>query len=252
MEDWGGRTVLITGAAQGCGRVLAEAFQQAGATVVACDVDTEGLERLKARKAYVPIHTVTVDVSQPLAVAALLDRVLSDHGRLDAAVNNAGLEVVSTIHDADPADFDRLYATNLRGVLLCMKHEIAVMRECGGGSIVNMSSVTSDMTAVSGNGLYAATKGGVTALTKTAAIEEAGNGISINALAFAAVDVPDGMFWRFLDTTRTPLENILPAFPAGRLAKPQELVDAVAFLASPGSRFITGTSLILDGGYTAQ
>ena len=112
-------------------------------------------------------------------------------------MNNAGTEATGPIADAADAIFDELVATNLKGLLFCLKHEFAVMRTRGGGSIVNMSSVTSDITAVPANGLYAATKGGVNALTKAAAVEVAKDNISVNSLAFAAIDIPGDMIWRF-------------------------------------------------------
>jgi NAD(P)-dependent dehydrogenase (short-subunit alcohol dehydrogenase family) len=115
-----------------------------------------------------------------------------------------------------------------------------------------MSSVTSDLTAVPENGLYAATKGGVDALTKAVAVEVARDGISINALAFLAADVENGMFQRFFETAHIPVERIMASLPIGRLLKPEELCAAVRFLCSVDARFVVGTTLVLDGGYTAQ
>ena len=126
------------------------------------------------------------------------------------------------------------------------------MRSGGGGAIVNMSSVTSSMTAVSANGLYAATKGGVNALTKTAAVEVAKENISVNALAFAAIDIPGDMIWRFLDSQGITAEQLATSFPVGRMGRPEELVAAVMYLSSDEARYCTGTTLVLDGGYTAQ
>jgi NAD(P)-dependent dehydrogenase (short-subunit alcohol dehydrogenase family) len=125
------------------------------------------------------------------------------------------------------------------------------MREGGGGSIVNMSSVTSDLTAVPQNGLYGATKGGVDALTKAAAIEVAKEGISINALAFLAADVENGMFQRFFEATHLPREQVMAAIPIGRMLAPEELCAAVRFLCSDDARFVVGTTLVMDGGFTA-
>lgn len=126
------------------------------------------------------------------------------------------------------------------------------MRVRGGGSIVNMSSVTSDITAVPTNGLYAATKGGVNALTKAAAVEVAKENISVNSLAFAAIDIPGDMIWRFLDSQGVTPEQLMSVFPLGRMGRPEELVAAVRYLCSDDARFVTGSMLVLDGGYTAQ
>jgi NAD(P)-dependent dehydrogenase (short-subunit alcohol dehydrogenase family) len=123
--------------------------------------------------------------------------------------------------------------------------------EAAGGPGVNMSSVTSDLTAAPLNGLYGASKGGVDALTKAAAVEVAKEGISINALAFLGADVEDGMFQRFLADTGLPQEQILAAIPIGRLLAPAELCAAVRFLLSDEARFVVGTTLVLDGGFTA-
>ena len=182
-------------------------------------------------------------------MAALVEAAVGTYGRLDVAVNNAGTEVPVAIADSD---FATVFAANLEGVRACMKHEIRAMRASGGGAIVNMSSVTSDLTAVPLNGLYAATKGGVDALTKTAAIEVAKEGISINALAFLAADVDNGMFQRFLASTGLPQEQVLSAIPIGRLLSAAELCAAVRYLSSDEARFAVGTTLILDGGFTAM
>jgi NAD(P)-dependent dehydrogenase (short-subunit alcohol dehydrogenase family) len=172
--------------------------------------------------------------------------------RLDAAVNNAGTEVPVAIADSEPAQFAAVIAVNLEGVRACLKHEIRVMRQHGGGAIVNMSSVTSDLAAVPKNGLYGATKGGVDALTKAAAVEVAKDNISVNALAFLAADVDNGLFQRFLAATGIRQEQILAAIPVGRLLRADELCATVRFLCLSDVRFITGTTLLLDGGFTAQ
>ena len=133
-----------------------------------------------------------------------------------------------------------------------MQAEIPALRARGGGSIVNMSSVTSDITAVPSNGAYAATKGGVDALTKAAAVEVAKDNISVNALAFAAIDIPGDMIWRFLEDQKIEPADLTAAFPIGRMGRPEEFVAAVRYLLSDDARYCTGTTLVLDGGYTAQ
>jgi NAD(P)-dependent dehydrogenase (short-subunit alcohol dehydrogenase family) len=174
------------------------------------------------------------------------------HGRLDCAINNAGTEVLSDIADATESGFDELIATNLKGVFFCLKHEINAMRRGGGGAIVNRSSITSSITAAPANGLYAATKGGVNGPTKVAAIEVGKDNISVNALAFAAIDILGSMFSRYLEEEKVPVETILQAFPVGRMGGSEELVEAAMYLCSDQARFCTGTTLVLDGGFTAQ
>ena len=149
--------------------------------------------------------------------------------------------------------FDELIATDLKGLFFCLKHEIKAMQAGGGGgAILNMSSVTSSITAAPANGLYAATKGGVNGLTKAAAIEVGKDNISVNALAFAAIDIPGSMIWRYLDEQKVPKEALMQAFPVGRMGRPEELVAAAMYLCSDEARFCTGTTLVLDGGFTAQ
>jgi NAD(P)-dependent dehydrogenase (short-subunit alcohol dehydrogenase family) len=254
MSAVAGKVVLITGVATGCGRVLAEAFAAEGAKVVGCDTNTDqGRAAADAIESAGGAMTfVDADVADAPAVKNVVDTAVKTYGRLDCAVNNAGTETTGLIVDANDDVFDRLVDVNLKGLLHCLKHEIASMRASGGGAIVNMSSVTSDITAVPANGLYAATKGGVNALTKTAAIEAAKDNISVNSLAFAAIDIPGDMIWRFLDDQGIAPEQLVSAFPIGRLGRPEELVAAVRYLCSDDARYVTGTMLVLDGGYTAQ
>ena len=195
---------------------------------------------------------VEADVADASAVKNVVETAVKTYGRLDCAVNNAGTETTGMIVDADDDVFDRLVDVNLKGLLQCLKHEIAAMRATGGGAIINMSSVTSDITAVPSNGLYAATKGGVNALTKAAAVEVAKENISVNSLAFAAIDIPGDMIWRFLDNQGIKPEQLIASFPMGRMGRPEELVAAVKYLCSDDARYVTGTMLVLDGGYTAQ
>jgi NAD(P)-dependent dehydrogenase (short-subunit alcohol dehydrogenase family) len=248
------KVVLITGTARGCGAVLAEAFAHAGATVVGCDVEADAGSKAaeKIRKAGGTIDFSPADVSREEDVTALISGALEAHGRLDCAINNAGTEQLSEVAEGTESAFDELIATDLKGLFFCLKHEIRAMRTGGGGAILNMSSVTSSITAAPANGLYAATKGGVNGLTKAAAIEVGKDNISVNALAFAAIDIPGSMIWRYLDEQKVPPEALMQAFPVGRMGRPEELVAAAMYLCSDEARFCTGTTLVLDGGFTAQ
>jgi NAD(P)-dependent dehydrogenase (short-subunit alcohol dehydrogenase family) len=248
------KVILITGTARGCGAVLAEAFAKAGATVVGCDVDADAGEAAanKIRTAGGRMEFSRADVSREGDVQALVAGTLDRHRRLNCAINNAGTEELSQIADGTESAFDKLIATDLKGLFFCLKHEINAMRRAGGGAILNMSSVTSSITAAPANGLYAATKGGVNGLTKAAAIEVGKDNISVNALAFAAIDIPGSMIWRYLEEQHVPKEALLQAFPVGRMGRPEELVAAAMYLCSDEARFCTGTTLILDGGFTAQ
>jgi NAD(P)-dependent dehydrogenase (short-subunit alcohol dehydrogenase family) len=254
MSVLAGKVLVVTGVAKGCGKVLAESFASEGATVVGCDVDTDGLASTDEaiRNSGGTADLSVADVSDPEAMRSLVRRAVEQHGGLDGAVNNAGIETTGAVENADLAAFDRLLDVNLKGVLHCMQAEIPAMRDRGGGAIVNMSSVTSDITAVAANGPYAATKGGVDALTKAAAVEVAKDNISVNALAFTSIDIPGDMIWRFLDDQQIEPSALLASFPIGRMGRPEELVAAVRYLLSDDARFVTGTTLVLDGGFTAQ
>jgi NAD(P)-dependent dehydrogenase (short-subunit alcohol dehydrogenase family) len=254
MSELTDKVVLITGVAMGCGKVLAEAFAADGAKVVGVDIDADGgrVTAAAAKSAGGEMTFIEADIADDRAVADIVAHALETYGGLDCAVNNAGTEETGMIADANTEAFDRLIAVNLKGLLSCLKHEIAAMQSSGGGSIVNMSSVTSDITAVPANGLYAATKGGVNALTKTAAVEVAKDNISVNSLAFAAIDIPGDMIWRFLDAQGIDPAQLMTSFPIGRMGRPEELVAAVRYLLSDDARYVTGTMLVLDGGYTAQ
>jgi NAD(P)-dependent dehydrogenase (short-subunit alcohol dehydrogenase family) len=254
VSSFADKVVLITGTARGCGAVLAEAFAKSGATVVGSDVDADAGEAVAEgiRASGGRMDFSSVDVSREDQVEALVAGTLDAHGRLSCAVNNAGAEELSEIADGTASAFDELIATNLKGLFFCMKHEIKAMRQGGGGAVLNMSSVTSSITAVAANGLYAATKGGVNALTKAAAVEVGRDNISVNALAFAAIDIPGSMIWRYLEEQQVPVEAILQAFPVGRMGRPEELIASAMYLCSDEARFCTGTTLVLDGGFTAQ
>jgi NAD(P)-dependent dehydrogenase (short-subunit alcohol dehydrogenase family) len=254
VPSFAGKVVLITGTAQGCGAVLAEAFAESGATVVGCDVDADAGEAVadKIRASGGRMEFSAADVSREDEVKALVAGAVDAHGHLSCAINNAGTEELGEIADGTESAFDELIATDLKGLFFCLKHEIRAMRAGGGGAILNMSSVTSSITAAPANGLYAATKGGVNGLTKAAAIEVGKHNISVNALAFAAIDIPGSMIWRYLEEEKVPKEALLQAFPVGRMGRPEELVAAAMYLCSDDARFCTGTTLVLDGGFTAQ
>jgi NAD(P)-dependent dehydrogenase (short-subunit alcohol dehydrogenase family) len=195
------------------------------------------------------LHT---DVRQEAEVKAMVAKAVATYGRLDCAVNNAGTEIVGPLVDQTAEHFDALIDTNIKGVFYCLKHEIRQMLKDGGGAIVNQASVTSSLTGIAGNGLYAATKGAVIALTKTAALEVAKQNISVNAVAACAIDAPGDMIWQWIAETGAKPEQIAASLPIGRMGKPEELVAAVLYLCSDEARFIVGHTLAVDGGFLAQ
>jgi NAD(P)-dependent dehydrogenase (short-subunit alcohol dehydrogenase family) len=254
MFSFKDKVVVVTGAARGLGRVTALGFAQAGAKVVLSDIDDAGgaetLEMLRAAGGEgLYLHT---DVRNEAEVESMIGKTVATYGRLDCAVNNAGTEIVGNLVDQTAENFDALIDTNIKGVFYCMKHEIRQMLASGGGAIVNQSSVTSSITGIAGNGLYAATKGAVIALTKTAALEVAKQNISVNAIAACAIDAPGDMIWQWIKETGGTPEQITAMLPIGRMGKPEELVAAVMFLCSDEARFIVGHTLAVDGGFVAQ
>ncbi|HEY7065477.1 MAG TPA: glucose 1-dehydrogenase [Chloroflexota bacterium] len=254
MFSFQDKVVVVTGAAVGLGRVTALGFARVGARVVASDIDDKGgAETLQLlREAGGEGLYVHADVRQETDVEAMIARTVEAYGRLDCAVNNAGTEILGNLMDQTDANCDALIDTNVKGVFYCLKHEMRQMVKNGGGAIVNQSSVTSTLTGIPGNGLYAATKGAVIALTKTAALEVAKQNVSVNAIAACAIDAPGDMIWQWITETGTKPEQIAAALPVGRMGKPEELLAAVLFLCSDEARYVTGHTLVVDGGFTAQ
>lgn len=251
MIDYGldEKVAIVTGAGSGFGRAVALSMGRAGARVIAADVSRPaGEETLElVREAGAEAAFVLTDVAIDADVKAMVQAALDTFGRLDMAFNNAGITIPSgPVAEADEADFDRLMGVNVKGVWLCMKHEIPALLQGGGGAIVNTSS-TAGLTALPGGALYSATKHAVLGMTRGAALDYAQRGIRINAVNPSAADTP--MVQRFIERTgRDPTA----AIPMGRLATPGEVADAVLWLCSDRSSFVTGQPLVVDGGFTAQ
>ena len=251
-----GKIALVTGGASGIGRATAGIFAREGAKVVVADVLEDGgaetacmIEDAGGEAAF-----VRCDVTDPASVEALVKRVVELHGRLDCAFNNAGIEGApfTRVADNEIENFDRLIGVNLKGVFLCMKYEIPVMLEQGGGAIVNTGS-SSGISGVPGMALYSASKGGVHQLTKAAAVEYARSGIRINAVAPGGVDTP--LVARIAaQATSGVREQFMnqPTLSRGHIGAPSEIGEAVAWLASDQAAFITGHCMSVDGGLTAQ
>lgn len=251
MKTLQDKIALVTGGTSGIGRATAIAFARAGAKVVVSGRrEKEGAETLAlVQKAGGTGLFVRADVAKEADVKNLIDATLRAYGRLDVAFNNAGIEsaVIKPTHEQDDADFDRVFAINVKGVYLSLKHEIAAMLKTGGGSIVNTSSVAG-LIGMPGAGPYVASKHAVIGLTKNAALEYAKQGIRVNAVAPAAIETP--MFDRF--TEAVPRDFLASLHPIGRVGKPEEIADAVLWLSSPQSSFVTGQTITVDGGFTAQ
>jgi NAD(P)-dependent dehydrogenase (short-subunit alcohol dehydrogenase family) len=254
MQRFAGKVALVTGAARGLGRVTAQAFAREGGKVVASDIDAAGGEETASliRAAGGEALFVRADVGVEPDVAALIDKTVEVYGRLDCAVNNAGVVRFQPLAEETAEGFEFHLHTNLRGVFFCMKHEIRQMLKNGGGAIVNQSSITGSLTGNPGESGYAATKGGVDGLTKSAALEVAKDNISINAIAACGIDAPGDVFHQWMEKEHISPEAAGKLFPIGRMGKADELTAAVLFLCSEQARFIVGHLLVIDGGWIAR
>jgi NAD(P)-dependent dehydrogenase (short-subunit alcohol dehydrogenase family) len=248
--DFKGQVALVTGAASGMGLDTARAFAKAGAAVTLADVSKAALQQAvdEITAAGGKAIDVVCDVSDEAQVAAMVERTVAAFGRLDAAYNNAGIQVpASEIADQSAEDYDRISAINQRGVWACMKHELVKMRKQGSGAIVNCSSIG----GLTGRALLAAyhgTKHGVIGLTRSAALEYATRGVRVNAVCPGTIDTP--MVSSMLDKGMLSMDDLLRDLPMKRLGRGEEIADAVLWLCSSGSTFVTGQALAVDGGFT--
>ena len=247
-----GQVALVTGAASGMGLDTARAFARAGAAVTLADVSEDALRQAvdEIKSAGGKAIGVRCDVADEAEVAAMVERTVAEFGRLDAAYNNAGVQVpASDIADQSAEDYDRISAINQRGVWASMKHELRQMRKQGSGAIVNCSSI-GGVVGRAGIAAYHGTKHGVIGLTRSVALEYAERGIRINAVCPGTIATP--MVSDMMDKGMLAMDDLLRDLPMKRLGTGQEIADAVLWLCSSGSTFVTGHALLVDGGFTIQ
>jgi NAD(P)-dependent dehydrogenase (short-subunit alcohol dehydrogenase family) len=249
--DLTGKTVLITGVGSGIGEATARVFSSYGANVVGVDRDLEAGQHIikELADSQRPAIFAHGDVRQEEDIAGALEAAVSRFGRLDFAVNNAGVEgALCSFADTRAEDFDDVISINLRGVFLCMKHELKHMAASGGGAIVNMSSV---MGLIGSAEIvqYAASKHGVLGLTKSAAAEYAARNIRVNAICPGPVETR--MVREIMESTPEILEPLIENVPAKRMAAPSEIGELAAWLCGPNSSYVNGTAIPIDGGYVA-
>jgi len=239
-----GKTAFITGAASGIGRSAAIAFAAEGARVVVTDRSEAALQETAARVRAIggEVLAISCDVSRPEQVEAAVAQTIATFGRLDCAFNNAGVEnTASPLHEIQLEEWDRILNVNLRGAFVCMKHE---MLRQGGGVVVNTSS-GAGIRGVAGGASYSASKHAMIGMTKSAALDYAKKNIRVNCVLPGNIATP--MMERF---TAGDIQKAIDLEPVGRLGKPEEIAEAVLWMSSDLGGFVTGASIVVDGGWS--
>jgi len=244
-----GLTAIVTGAASGVGRAIAQELSEDGAVVIGCDVNDVAGEREMAAISGTYRH---VDVSREAEVAALVDAVVATHGRLDIMVNNAAIQVAATVLDTTEEELDRVLSVNLKGPFFGVKHAIRAMSATGGGAIVNISSVLG-LVADGDLAAYGAAKAGVLGVTRAAAVQFGSIGIRCNAICPGDIETPlVAEFFNLRDDPAAARAEITALYPMQRIADPSDVAKLAVFLASPDASYITGQAFVIDGGLLAK
>jgi NAD(P)-dependent dehydrogenase (short-subunit alcohol dehydrogenase family) len=253
MRRLEGKAALITGAGSGIGRACAQMFAREGARVALAGRRLEPLNAVAKEITVAGGEAMAVpcDVSQRASVEAAVAAVAKGFGRLDVVVNNAGALLVATVAETSDEDWNRLLAVNLTGTFLVSRAALPELRKAGGGSIINIGSILG-LVAMKQRAAYAASKGGVTTLTKAMALDHAGEGIRVNCICPAIVETElvAQLFAKQRDPDALRRERA-SQIPLGRMGRPEDVAYLALFLASEESAWLTGAALPLDGGLTA-
>jgi NAD(P)-dependent dehydrogenase (short-subunit alcohol dehydrogenase family) len=244
------KTAIVTGAASGIGKKTAERFAREGANVVVADVVAEEGQNAvnEIESAGGTATFVETDVSDPADVEVMVQTAVETYGSVDIAVNNAGIEGEDApLAELTVDDWNQVIDINLKGVWLCMKHELQEIVENGGGAIVNTSSIAGLVAA--GGPPYVASKHGVLGLTKVAATQYAQDDVRVNAVCPGVIDTE--MVQRAAEEDPESIEQFVQMQPLGRMGTPEEIANTIVWLCSDEASFITGNAYPVDGGYMA-
>ncbi len=246
-----GKTVLVVGGTTGIGRSCALAFAKAGANLVVAGLgldDPAAYERELTAAGAAKAVVAIIDVREEAAVAGVVQTAVKQFGRLDIALNNAGIEgPFEPLHEVTSETFDRIISVNLKGVFFGLKHEIRQMLAQGGGGAILNTASNAGVKSIANIGVYSASKHAIIGLTKAAALETAEAGIRVNAIAPGPVDT--GLLTRMV-SGHVPIDAIAAKVPLGRIAHPDEIAALAIWLCSEAASYVSGETVLIDGGAT--